>query len=103
MATTSISSPLEVTFELNDPSILEDLKRTLKLIRGVGKISVRAVKKEKKQVYEYPNEETLEAIAEAKSGGYAGTIDMTNFDSFMNSINEIPSNNCVIAQRPRRI
>ena len=38
---------------------------------------------------EYPNEETLEAIAEAKSGGYAGTIDMTNFDSFMNSINEI--------------
>ena len=46
--------------------------------------------KEKKQVYEYPNEETLEAIAEAKSGGYAGTIDMTNFDSFMNSINEIP-------------
>ena len=90
MATTSISSPLEVTFELNDPSILEDLKRTLTLIRGVGKISVRAVKKEKKQVYEYPNEETLEAIAEAKSGGYAGTIDMTNFDSFMNSINEIP-------------
>ena len=94
MATTSISSssPLEVTFELNDPSILEDLKRTLKLIRGVGKISVRAVTKEKKQVYEYPNEETLEAIAEAKSGGYAGTIDMTNFDSFMNSINEIPLN-----------
>ena len=90
MATTSITSPLEVTFELNDPSILEDLKRTLKLIRGVGKISVRAVKKEKKQVYEYPNEETLEAIAEAKSGGYAGTIDMINFDSFMNSINEIP-------------
>lgn len=90
MATTSISSPLEVTFELNDPSILEDLKRTLKLIRGVGKISVRTVKKEKKQVYEYPNEETLEAIAEEKSGVYAGTIDMTNFDSFMNSINEIP-------------
>ena len=86
----NISSPLEVTFELNDPSILEDLKRTLKLIRGVGKISVRTVKKEKKQVYKYPNEETLEAIAEAKSGVYAGTIDMTNFDSFMNSINEIP-------------
>lgn len=44
MATTSMSSPLEVTFELNDPSILEDLKRTLKLIREVGKISVRASK-----------------------------------------------------------
>ena len=90
MATTSITSPLEVTFELNDPSILEDLKRTLKQIRGVGKISERTKKKEKKQVYEYPNEETLEAIAEAKSGGYAGTIDVTRFDSFMNAINEIP-------------
>ena len=90
MATTSISSPLEVTFELNNPSILEDLKRTLKLIRGVGKISVRASKSGKERMYDYPNTETVEAIAEAKSGGYAGTIDMTNFDSFMNSINEIP-------------
>ena len=90
MATTSISSPLEVTFELNDPSILEDLKRILKQIGGVEKISVRASKNKKTQVYDYPNEQTLEAIAEAKSGGYAGTIDMTNFDSFMNSINEIP-------------
>lgn len=90
MATTSISSPLEVTFELNDPSILEDLKRTLKLIRGVGKISVRVRKPGKERMYDYPNAETVEAIAEAKSGGYAGTIDMTNFDSFMNSINEIP-------------
>ena len=90
MATTSISSPLEVTFELNDPSILEDLKRTLKLIRGVGKISVKARKSGKERMYNYPNAETVEAIAEAKSGGYAGTIDITNFDSFMNSINEIP-------------
>ena len=36
-----------MTFELNDPSILEDLKRTLKLIRGVGKISVKATKADK--------------------------------------------------------
>lgn len=90
MATTSISSPLEVTFELNDPSILEDLKRTLKLIRGVGKISVKARTSGQERMYDYPNAETVAAIAEAKSGGYAGTIDMTNFDSFMNSINEIP-------------
>ena len=47
MATTSISSPLEVTFELNDPSILEDLKRILKQIGGVEKISVRASKADK--------------------------------------------------------
>ena len=48
-----ISSPLEGTFELNDPSILEDLKRTLKLIRGVGSISVSTISKEKKHKYDY--------------------------------------------------
>ena len=89
MATTSLSSPLEVTFELNDPSILEDLKRTLKSIKGVGNISVKAGKKKRNQEYNYPNVEAIEAIAEAKSSYFAGTIDMTNFDSFMNSINEI--------------
>ena len=49
----NITSPLEVTFELNDPSILEDLKRTLKLIRGVGSISVSTISKEKKHKYDY--------------------------------------------------
>lgn len=40
-------------------------------------------------VYRKPNKETIAAIEEAKSGKYAGTIDTTNFDSFMKSINEI--------------
>lgn len=37
-------------------------------------------------VYNEPNEETKEAIAEAKAGEFAGTIDMENFDTFMKSI-----------------
>lgn len=40
-------------------------------------------------MYPSPNEETVAAINEARSGKYSGTIDTTDFDSFMKSINEI--------------
>ena len=40
-------------------------------------------------VYNEPNEETKEAIEEAKAGEFAGTIDMENFDTFMKSIKNI--------------
>ncbi|OKZ31714.1 MAG: toxin-antitoxin system protein [Bacteroidales bacterium 43_8] len=40
-------------------------------------------------MYSEPNEETVAAINEARSGKYSGTIDTTDFDSFMKSINEI--------------
>ena len=36
-----------------------------------------------------PNQETCEAIEEVRSGSYAGTLDMSSFDKFMKSINEI--------------
>ncbi|MDR1882509.1 MAG: toxin-antitoxin system protein [Prevotella sp.] len=39
-------------------------------------------------VYE-PNETTLEAIREARSGKSAGRLDMKNFDTFMKSVNDI--------------
>ncbi len=40
-------------------------------------------------VYREPNEDTLEAIKEAMSGKSAGTLDVSNFDAFMKSVNEI--------------
>ena len=40
-------------------------------------------------VYREPNEDTLEAIKEAMSGKSAGTLDLSDFDSFMKSVNEI--------------
>lgn len=40
-------------------------------------------------VYNEPNEDTIEAIEEARAGKYAGTIDMTNFNTFMDSMNAI--------------
>ena len=36
-----------------------------------------------------PNEETIAAINEARSGKYAGTIDVSSFDAFMKSLDEI--------------
>ena len=38
-------------------------------------------------VYHEPNAITIEAIEEAKAGKYAGTLDVSSYESFMNSIN----------------
>ena len=35
-----------------------------------------------------PNSETKEAINEARSGKTAGQLDMSSFDSFMDSVNK---------------
>lgn len=40
-------------------------------------------------IYNKPNQETVSAIKEARSGGKAGSLDISNFDSFMNSLNKI--------------
>jgi hypothetical protein len=40
-------------------------------------------------VYSEPNEETIAVINEARSGKYAGTIDVSSFDAFMKSLDEI--------------
>ena len=40
-------------------------------------------------VYREPNEETLEAMKEVMSGKFGGTLDLSNFDSFMKSVNDI--------------
>lgn len=40
-------------------------------------------------VYNEPNEQTKGSIDEARSGRFAGSIDMTNFDTFTKSINDI--------------
>ncbi|MDD2954003.1 MAG: toxin-antitoxin system protein [Parabacteroides sp.] len=40
-------------------------------------------------IYSEPNEETIAAINEARSGKFAGTIDASSFEAFMKSLNEI--------------
>ena len=40
-------------------------------------------------MYTKPNKETKAAIEEARLGKSAGTIDMSSFEAFMKSVNEI--------------
>lgn len=40
-------------------------------------------------VYNEPNAETIEAIEEAKAGKHAGQLDMSSYESFMNSVNSL--------------
>ena len=40
-------------------------------------------------MYYEPNEETREAIEEARTGKSAGTLDMSSFEAFLKSINDI--------------
>lgn len=39
-------------------------------------------------LYGTPDADTIEAINESRSGKYAGTLDMTDFESFINSIDK---------------
>ncbi|MCQ2236910.1 MAG: toxin-antitoxin system protein [Bacteroidales bacterium] len=39
-------------------------------------------------LYGTPNADTVEAIDESRAGKYAGTLDMSDFKSFLNSIDE---------------
>ena len=40
-------------------------------------------------VYNEPNAETIEALEEAKAGTHAGQLDMSSYESFMNSVNSL--------------
>lgn len=40
------------------------------------------------EIINTPNTETADAIEESKSGKYAGVLDMSNFESFLGSINK---------------
>lgn len=39
-------------------------------------------------LYNTPNEETKQAIEETRKGKHAGTLNMSSFDNFLNSIDE---------------
>jgi hypothetical protein len=40
-------------------------------------------------VYNEPNTETISAIKEAQSGIYAGKLDITDMETFINSVNNL--------------
>lgn len=76
----------QTAFRLNE-SLLEDLKKCAaqcnrSLNNYVESLLAQAL-------YGTPNPDTVEAINETRSGKYAGTLDMKDFDAFLHSIDEI--------------
>jgi len=70
-----------------DNALLERLKTEAKRENRSLNSLVEAILMD--AMYCVPNAETLEAIEEARSGKYAGVLDASSFDAFMESVNAI--------------
>ena len=70
-----------MTLEIDSPSIFEDLKNVIGLMRGVKIIDVTD-----NMGLEIPNETTLSAMKEAESGEDAGIVNIDSVENFIASI-----------------
>lgn len=73
----------QTAFRLSE-TLLEDLKFRASMCNRslnnyVESLLIEAMR-------EAPNSDTAEAVAETRSGKYAGTLDMTSFEGFLSSI-----------------
>ena len=70
-----------MTLEIDSPSIFEDLKNVIGLMRGVKIIDVTD-----NIGLEIPNETTLSAMKEAESGEDAGIVNIDSVENFIASM-----------------
>ena len=70
-----------MTLEIDSPSIFEDLKNVIGLMRGVKIIDVTD-----NMGLEIPNETTLSAMKEAESGEEAGIVNIDSVENFIASM-----------------
>ena len=70
-----------MTLEIDSPSIFEDLKNVIGLMRGVKIIDVTD-----NMGLEIPNETTLSAMKEAESGEDAGIVNIDSVEHFITSM-----------------
>ena len=70
-----------MTLEIDSPSIFEDLKNVIGLMRGVKIIDVTD-----NMGLEIPNEATLSAMKEAESGEDAGIVNIDSVENFIASM-----------------
>ena len=70
-----------MTLEIDSPSIFEDLKNVIGLMRGVKIIDVTD-----NMGLEIPNETTLSAMKEAESGEDAGIVNIASVENFIASM-----------------
>ena len=82
---TSIINRKQTAFRLNE-RLLADLRvRARRCNRSLNNY-VESLLME--AVYHSPNNDTQQAIEETRSGKYAGTLNMTDFDKFLRSVDE---------------
>lgn len=72
----------QLILTVDDNVILADLKKAVKMLRGVVSVTV----KDEADILSKPNEETLEAIKEAKRGDFAGELDASSKERLKASI-----------------
>ena len=70
-----------MTLKIDSPSICEDLKNVIGLMRGVKIIDVTD-----NMGLEIPNETTLSAMKEAESGEDAGIVNIDSVENFIASM-----------------
>lgn len=76
----------QTAFRLSE-ALLEDLKiRAAQCNRSMNNFVESLLMQ---ALYDTPNADTQEAIQETRSGKYAGTLDMTDFNAFLGSIDNI--------------
>ena len=77
----------QLTLQVDSPSLLEQLKNVLSLMRGVKIVSVTPISRSA-ALEDVPNAETLAAMKEAESGYDAGVVRVDSLESFMASMEE---------------
>ena len=77
----------QLTLQVDSPSLLEQLKNVLSLMRGVKIVSDSPVSRSA-ALEDVPNAETLAAMKEAESGYDAGVVRVDSLESFMASMEE---------------
>ena len=77
----------QLTLQVDSPSLLEQLKNVLSLMRGVKIVSDSPVSRSA-ALEDVPNAETLAAMKEAESGHDAGVVRVDSLESFMASMEE---------------
>lgn len=77
----------QLTLQVDSPSLLEQLKNVLSLIKGVKIVSDSPISRSA-ALEDVPNTETLAAMKEAESGHDAGVIRVDSLESFMASMEE---------------
>ena len=84
---TNIEVMPQLTLQVDSPSLLEQLKNVLSLMRGVKIVSDSPVSRSA-ALEDVPNAETLAAMKEAESGHDAGVVRVDSLESFMASMKE---------------